>query len=240
MAAARTIEFDPGGKGARGALALPEEAAARAPAVLICGTLGVEPPEARELPGLLQAALLDAGIAVAAGGPAAVPTGPEHAIDAAALLLEWMAERPEIDPARLGVLGYSSGAIVAACLAGRSPRIAGLCLISPMTPASVVEHRVRDGAERGAAEAAMGRVLPFEGAAANHALTLLIHGAADREQPASSSFEYLRHLENTGRRAAHILIARGDHAFLSPAARGACLEQVVDFFAGGSARPVAA
>jgi fermentation-respiration switch protein FrsA (DUF1100 family) len=63
----------------------------------------------------------DRGVAESTGDFAASTTQ-DFAIDALAAL-EWLAERPDVDPARVGIIGHSEGGIVAPIAASRSERV---------------------------------------------------------------------------------------------------------------------
>ena len=69
----------------------------------------------------------------------------EGEISDAAAALDFLQTRPEVDETRLGVLGLSLGGCVAACLAGRDPRIRALVLWSaPANLLSVMAHGAAD------------------------------------------------------------------------------------------------
>ncbi len=57
------------------------------------------------------------------GGDFATATGSDFAADAEAAL-DFLRRQPEIDPVRIGLLGHSEGAIVAATVAARRPEVA--------------------------------------------------------------------------------------------------------------------
>ena len=50
----------------------------------------------------------------------------------AALLLDWLAARPEVDARRLGVIGFSVGGAIARCLLATRPAIRAAVLLAPV------------------------------------------------------------------------------------------------------------
>jgi pimeloyl-ACP methyl ester carboxylesterase len=87
---------------------------------------------------VLADALSRAGIAVlryddrgvgGSGGDAAKATSVDFARDAEAGI-DWLAQRPDIDPARIGVVGHSEGGLIAALLAARRPDLAGIVMLA--------------------------------------------------------------------------------------------------------------
>lgn len=55
-----------------------------------------------------------------------------HLLPDSAAALAWIAGRPEVDPRRIALVGFSLGGWVALTLAGRSPEIAACAAISPL------------------------------------------------------------------------------------------------------------
>ncbi len=102
---------------------------------------GQDPASRPGLAGLVRAGLVDpVSLAEAgAGDSGRLPFGGDldaycqavgQAIEDMRLGLDWLAARPEIDPARLGVGGYSLGGVLAAALMGIEPRFrAGVALM---------------------------------------------------------------------------------------------------------------
>jgi fermentation-respiration switch protein FrsA (DUF1100 family) len=73
-------------------------------------------------------------------------------------------------------------------------------------------------------------ITPTEDLTTRECPVLIVHGAADAIVPCEVSLAYLNALEVAGRHVEHVLVARGDHLFTSPAVRAACLDQVLRFF----------
>lgn len=87
---------------------------------------------------VLADALSRAGIAVlryddrgvgGSGGDPTNATSVDFARDAEAAI-DWLKERPDIDPARIGVVGHSEGGLVAALLAARRTDLAGIVMLA--------------------------------------------------------------------------------------------------------------
>ncbi len=223
------------------------------PAVLLCaGAPAADEPTA-ELHARIAESLVAAGVAAAAilgprDGPVA---GLAQAVDDAAAVLHSLAVRPEVDVNRIGVLGHGLGAIVAACLSARSDQIAALCLLTPVTPATITSRlggsSAADLAARlGALDAPEGffndlaSLSPLQDAARYDRPTLILHGAADRTVPPAAAAEYAAVLGAAGHRVEFAQVALADFLFSAPAPRAACLDQVVRFFAAMARPPVAA
>jgi pimeloyl-ACP methyl ester carboxylesterase len=162
-------------------------------------------------------------------------------IDEASAVLHWLMLRDELDLARVGVLGYSFGSIVAACLARRTDQIARLCLLAPVSAEALLSAAERsDGSAllkslglEGVAEGFftdLGALDPMHSAAVHDRPTLILHGAADEDVPAEVSFAYSNAIELAGHQAQHTLVAHADHFFEDEPSRTACLAQVSEFF----------
>jgi dienelactone hydrolase len=70
----------------------------------------------------------DRGVGGSDAGPATA-TSADYADDVRAALA-WLRARPEIDPARLGLVGHSEGGIIAPMVAAADPRLRGVVLIA--------------------------------------------------------------------------------------------------------------
>lgn len=109
--------------------------------------------------GRLQRSLVDAGNAVLVLGKKGVAGSDGHwrreslddRAENVAAALQWLRARPEIDPARIGILGHSQGGYVAALVAARDERLAYAVLMAgPAEPVAdqietdLREHLIRD------------------------------------------------------------------------------------------------
>jgi pimeloyl-ACP methyl ester carboxylesterase len=241
------ITVEMGGYPATCRLDLPRVSAEQRPfpVVLICPGLPGPDPLAAEFQYHVITALVNAGLAVAtaASGASGAPGTrlAVEAIDDAAAVFHGLAVREELDRQRIGVLGHSVGAIVAACLARRTDQIQRLCLLSPLT-AEVIASRLPAEGEAALAARLGGTAVPagfFEGiasmrpaedAAVRDRPTLILHGAADRTVSPEVSRAYCQAIAGAGHACDHVLVALGDHFFTGAAARAPCMEVLARFF----------
>jgi uncharacterized protein len=136
----------PAGLTLAGTLTLPLVRRARVPAVVLITGSGPEDrdeasvvlPEGyrpfREIAdtltrrGIAVLRLDDRGVGGSDAGPAGATTA-DFAADVRAALA-WLRTRPEIDPARLGLVGHSEGGVIAPMVAVDDPRLRGIVLIA--------------------------------------------------------------------------------------------------------------
>jgi len=258
MADAQAVEIELPDGLLRGHLYLPANAKsnARLPAVLLSRGVHVQNEDAAGLFDELAEALVEAGLALVMYEPrcADLILDEFHShtaaqdIHEAMAVLSWMFRHERIDPARIGLIGYSLGAIAAATMARRSESISRICLLAPATAAFVAEHLV---ASNGHPSIINPELLPASyvpslieldsarDLAFHDRPILLLHGAADRVISQESSLHYFRALEAAGRSVEYTQVARADHIFMPSAARRACIEQAVTFLAGMEVRVAA-
>lgn len=148
----------------------------------------------------------------------------------------------EVEGARIGLLGWSLGAVAAGEAALQAPSVRGVCLLNPATAAYI--------AARGAKPASNGSTTlePLPGAyiesvaapaggqdgAGRTAVPpplLVVHAAADRIVAPHVSLAWTRRGDEVRAGAERLLIARADHALGDAAARAAAFERIVAFFA---------
>lgn len=140
----------------------------------------------------------------------------------AAAALAYLASRPEVNPDRVGVLGLSLGGCVAACLAGREPRVRALVLWSAAAhPERIREHlqsqwgesEVLDfngwGLGRGFLED-LPRIHPLAEARRYLGPSLIVHGEQDEVVPPSDASDFQQALG--GPSELH-LVKGADHVF---------------------------
>jgi len=220
----------------------------RCAAILMCDGLAAPNPFTDELFEHLTDALHRVGIATLTFGPCNQDSNGQaterlavEAIDASSAVFRWLALQENIDLNRLGVLGFSLGGIVAACLAKRTDQIAKLCLLAPTTPDDVIAHLSSNGEGESAPLlgveqaslyyfADLKNLSPAQDLAIYDRPTLILHGAADRAVPAEISFEYSRAIELAEHNVQHTLIAFADHFFSQQPGRGMCLDHIARFF----------
>ena len=103
------------------------------PIMRALGGIPVRRQKRENLVDAMAPVLMERGVAVLGYEPAWHRTPPTQlddfearlAVTEAMNVLQWLGGREGVDPNRLGVVGYSSAAIVSACLAGRAERLAG-------------------------------------------------------------------------------------------------------------------
>ncbi len=251
MARQQDFSVELEGTAVRGRLDLPEprQEPRAFPTVLLCHGLPSLSPEAGRLHGQLTDALVGAGLAVAsiAEGSTGSPGTrlAVESVDDAAAVFHGLAVREELDLNHIGVLGHSLGAIVAACLAKRTDQIDRICLLAPVTPDHVAARLAIESAADVAARLGGDTVPPgfFDGLealtpaqdlAAFDRPTLIVHGAADRAVPPTSSTQYRDAILAAGHEVQHVLVAMGDRDFSNETARAACLDRVSQFFAAAA------
>ncbi|MCD6352227.1 MAG: alpha/beta fold hydrolase [Armatimonadetes bacterium] len=223
---------------AEGALAasfhLPAQASGPVPAVLMCHGFTGHRQEAHFL--FVHAARLFAqcGLAVLrfdfrgsgeSSGEFWEMTFESEVADALAAF-DYLAGRPEIDPQRVAVLGLSLGGAVAACVAGREPRVAALVLWSAVSELELLAKRFAD--EHAPHHLPDGRwelgglglgqefvdtiadARPLDEARAFSKPCLIVHGTKDETVNVSHAHNYARTL---GDKARLHLIEGADHVF---------------------------
>jgi len=244
MAEQQEFEISVGEGWVRGTLRRPETAGEGGPApiVLICA----DPPGSVGGPSTLMdemtAALIAGGLAVAhfrgREGGESKPTATDLVDDASAVFRHLLLD-DDLDGGRVGLLGWRMGAIIAACLAGRTDQINRICLWSPITSGDLLSRIAKAGAAAPLLNAdaagepfidSLAKLTPAEDLAAHDRPTLLLHGAADRIIPPSCARPFLEAAERAGRRFGQELIALADHELADPDIRAACLARVRRFF----------
>ena len=145
----------------------------------------------------------------------------------AALLLDWLAARPEVDARHLGVVGFSVGGAIARCLLARRPAIRAAVLLAPVAhPLEVLvrgatpEQLAGQGGPgpidaRGeglgpAFVAELPSIRPLDLADGAGTPLRVIHGTADPTVPFSEGDAYYR--AATGPRSL-VAIEGADHGF---------------------------
>lgn len=155
----------------------------------------------------------------------------EGEISDAVAALDWLSARPEIDPARLGVLGLSLGGLVAACLAGRDSRVRALVLWA--APANLADVFTKGAENAPRPPMPQPKGVDIGGLVVGHAFirevmtirpldeirrfagpTLVAHGTADQSVPPKDAHEYMNVL--TGPKSL-LLVNGADHTFSSVA-----------------------
>lgn len=138
--------------------------------------------------------------------------------------LDYLCSRTEVDPGRVGVLGLSLGGCVAACLAGRDPRVQALVLWAALAHPQRLFQRLLPGlADRETLDAngwEIGRaflddsraLLPLEEIKRYAGPALVVHGSQDQSVPPTDADDYC---EALGARGELHLVEGADHVFSS-------------------------
>ena len=149
---------------------------------------------------------------------------PSAEVSDARQALHVLAKQPEVDAARLGVIGLSLGGLVAACTAGREPAVRSVVLWAPVAETLSV-LRTGDtkpqgwtdigGLKLGAGFAEdVAKLQPVEELGRSKAPVLVLHGAADQSVPVSHGRSYVDRAKlMPGRRADIRVIEGADHTF---------------------------
>jgi len=247
------LDFAVGGRHAGATLWLPEtEAGAEPlPAVLICP----QPPAAvhdfTALVAELRTALNDAGLAAASLNPPANPPQADATItdcvDDASAAFRQLLLHDKIEGDRVGVFGVELGALIAAALAGRTDRIARLCLLGPVTNTEVLSRIAKPdssaalldgGAVSESLVDTLGTLTPLKEVATHQRPTLIIHAAADKIVALPHVEPYLEALAGGASPTRFELVARADHTFSDLDIRTACLARIGSFFSETIATPL--
>lgn len=156
---------------------------------------------------------------------------------------EWVQGQPFVDRSRLGLLGFSLGGLVAACLMPRTDAYRALALLAPTT----VRNMCRFSGERETCPDGRPNVGAFElhpqfftdlqsldplaGLARRPVPTLLVHGTGDDTVPPEESTQYGETIERHGGSVQRVMIEDADHGFAKPRWREPLLNATSEFFA---------
>ncbi|HLJ61110.1 MAG TPA: prolyl oligopeptidase family serine peptidase [bacterium] len=139
--------------------------------------------------------------------------------DDIAAALDWLASRPGVDPARLGLLGFSQGGQVALLTAARSASVKAVVAYYPVTDIDAWRETTSFPAIR---DVYVPRVCtpggtrvrsPVDRAASITAAVMLIHGDRDTRVPTAQSVAMADALAAARRRVELVLVPEADHGF---------------------------
>lgn len=158
----------------------------------------------------------------------------------ALLMTRWLKDQPFCDPARMGLLGFSLGGLVAACTVGEVADYRALLLLAPTTVANV-ERFAKDFEREGRFvkgpyvldERFFEDVATLDplGACVKHPRpTLIVEGAADDVVPFFVSREYAKAMRARDVPVETQKIEAAGHVFDTPETRGALIETATGFF----------
>jgi len=255
MTRQRPVETERNGLTLRGTAYLPE-APGRHPAVLLLHGLSGHRIETGFLFVRLGRALAARGIAAVAfdflhsgesDGAFERMSVPGEIADAEAMT-RWLAAQPFTDRSRLGLLGFSLGGLVAACLNARTDAYGAHVLVAPTTVENLARHarrwrdphgRIRIGAHhlnRRFIETLEG-LDPAGDLARPPRPTLIIQGSGDETVPPATSRHFARALERAGAPARTLEIAGAGHTFADPEHQDQLARAATDFLAEHVHRP---
>ena len=155
---------------------------------------------------------------------------PSAEISDARRALDVFAQQPEVDASRIGIVGLSLGGLVAACTAGREPRIKSAVLWAPVADLPGIINAQQTGAQkstlasRGWADIGglklgstflddMLTVRPADEIAGSDSPLLIIHGSADQTVPVENAEQFYSSAQRPGRKITKLIIDGADHTF---------------------------
>jgi dienelactone hydrolase len=157
-------------------------------------------------------------------------------------MAEWVAGQPFVDRTRVGLLGFSLGGLLAACLNARVNMFRSLALIAPTTPQNLVGNVLKRADATG--KITIGAhtlnpqftddVLKFDPLAdviKHPRPTLLVQGTGDTAVAPAVSQRYADAMNKAGVPVTHQLVADADHNFGNPLWQKQLIGHVGDFFA---------
>ena len=155
---------------------------------------------------------------------------------------DWVQRQPFVDRSRMGLLGFSLGGLVAACVMGRSSAYRSLVMLAPSSVRNLCRfsgstETCEDGRPN------LGPLMlhpelftdlqtldPHSDLVQRPVPTLLVHGTGDETVPPDESLQYQRAIEQAGGSAKRVTINGADHVFGKPRWRAPLTEQVTTFF----------
>lgn len=158
-------------------------------------------------------------------------------------MTDWLRGQPFADRARLGLLGFSLGGLLASCVSARTDAYKSLILLAPTTEANLSRHAQREGRSE-ACSVIMGphclhprffddlkTLDSLADCVRNPRPTLLIQGTDDKAVPPAVSGQFVDAMRRAQVPVETKLIEGADHAFTSPAWRQQLIETVVPWAA---------
>ena len=153
---------------------------------------------------------------------------PATEIDDARRALHVLAEQPELDATRLGVVGLSMGGLVAACVAGREPSIRSTVLWAAVAERSIMSRLTQENRALLDTQGWMdigglklgriffdndGKIDPLAEIAGSKSAVLIVHGKADAAVPVDHAEKYLAAVGQPGRKKRKLVLDEADHTF---------------------------
>jgi len=146
--------------------------------------------------------------------------------------LNVLARQPEINAARLGIVGLSLGGLVAACAAAREPEVRSTVLWAAVADLAAVVNKTRTAEDdlqissRGWTDLRglklgqpflddMTDLRPADELAASDSALLIIHGSADESVPVQQAAVFFAKAQRPGRKIKKLVVEGSDHTFNS-------------------------
>ncbi len=246
----RPITFENQEQQLVGILHLPDEADADVPGVVLCHGFTGNRAEAHFVFVKLARDLSAAGLAVLRfdfrgsgdSGGAFDEMTISGEISDALRAVEVLKEQPGVDPSRIGILGFSLGGGVAACVAGRSPSVGAMVLWAPvrdpkshwsdlLKTADSFPHEFSGGMllGRGFVDE-LPDIRPSEEITHASGPVLILHGSEDQAVPVEEAKGYVIDLSGAGIPCDHEIIDGADHTFASVAHERQAIDRTVAWF----------
>lgn len=161
-------------------------------------------------------------------------------LDDALRVTQWLAGQPFVNRARLGLLGFSLGGLVAACTAGRTAAYKALVLVAPSTErnlARIAKSRVTDQGKLivGAYELHpqfLEDLLTLDcvsDVTKNPRPTLLVQGDKDTAVPPPISQQFVDAMACQRQSVEHVMVPGAEHVFSTPEHRKQLFHHISNF-----------
>jgi uncharacterized protein len=167
-------------------------------------------------------------------------------LDDAMRMTRWLTSQPFVDRSRLGILGFSLGGLLAACVCGRTDLYRAMVMLAPTTVTNMCRHAGRQSEYHdGTCQAPPGVTVtigphalngdffsdiqtldPLADVVAHPRPTLVVQGTGDTAVPPSASGQFVEAMRQIGVPVDHELIDDADHSFNRPEWRQRMVERV--------------
>ena len=155
---------------------------------------------------------------------------------------EWVQRLAYVDRARMGLLGFSLGGMLAACATARTPIFKSLALLAPTTEQNMTRHAKREGSSD-ACSIIFGphclhpkffedvtKLSSLTDVVKNPRPTLIVQGSEDTAVPPAVSQHFVDAMKKAQVPCEVKMIAGADHPFAHPSWRHQLNESVVEWF----------
>ena len=166
-------------------------------------------------------------------------------VDDAHRVLSWTRSQSYVDRQRIGVIGFSLGGLVAACVSNGPVELQSLVLLAPTTVNNLNRHAKQAMDKVAGPQITVGphrlhpnffndlqTLKPLQDVIARPRPTLLVQGTADTAVPPAVSDEYVDAIRTAGVELEYRAIEGAGHTFASPSVRDQLFTHVTDFVTG--------